>query len=104
MNLCLLSAGYDEVVIVANENNKTLLNESSTDDELSIIPTVEDTSFNFVQSNGHGLKLDESEVLIINPSIPGELDESTDDFSAINKHGYDFVQVNFDFIFDFFIV
>lgn len=102
MNLCLLSAGYDEVVIVANENNKTLLNESSTDDELSIIPTVEnsDTSFNFVQSNGHGLKLDESEVLIINPSIPGELDESTDDFSAINKHGYEFMRDSFDFIFD----
>lgn len=77
------------MVIVANENNKTLLNESSTDDELSLIPTGDnsDASFNFVQSNGHGLKLDESEVLIINPSIPGELDESTDDFSAINKHG-----------------
>ncbi|CAB3362768.1 Hypothetical predicted protein [Cloeon dipterum] len=91
----LPQVGTEEVVIVANENNKTLLNESSTDEELSILTSVEnpDTSISFVQSNGHGLKLDESEVLIINPSLAGEPEESSD-FSALQKTGHDYLDTS----------
>jgi STE20-like kinase len=60
-----------EVVIVANEMNKTQINESSTDDEYQLLDSLEyssetqDRPINIVK----GKKLDESEVLIVSPSF-----------------------------------
>lgn len=61
-----------EVVIVANETNKTQINESSTDDDqyqsldsLEYSSETQDRPINIVK----GKKLDESEVLIVSPSF-----------------------------------
>lgn len=61
-----------EVVIVANETNKTQINESSTDDDqyqsldsLECSSESQDRPINIVK----GKKLDESEVLIVSPSF-----------------------------------
>lgn len=61
-----------EVVIVANETNKTQINESSTDDDqyqsldsLEYSSGTQDRPINIVK----GKKLDESEVLIVSPSF-----------------------------------
>lgn len=61
-----------EVVIVANETNKTQINESSTDDDqyqsldsLECSSETQDRPINIVK----GKKLDESEVLIVSPSF-----------------------------------
>ncbi|XP_067015869.2 serine/threonine-protein kinase 10 [Anabrus simplex] len=72
----------DEVVIVANETNKTQINESSTDDdsyqlldslEYGIHQPLQDRPISIVsdKSNIKGQKLDESEVLIVNSSFVG---------------------------------
>jgi hypothetical protein len=61
-----------EVIIVANETNKTQINESSTDDDqyqlldsLEYSAETQDRPINIVK----GKKLDESEVLIVSPSF-----------------------------------
>jgi STE20-like kinase len=61
-----------EVIIVANETNKTQINESSTDDDpYQLLDSLEYSS----QSQDRpisiikGKKLDESEVLIVSPSF-----------------------------------
>lgn len=62
-----------EVVIVANETNKTQINESSTDDECfpsldSLEQCPPPKEFNDDYNKVEGQKLDESEVLIVNSS------------------------------------
>lgn len=52
----------DEVVIVANETNKTQINENSSDFEFLDSLEVNTGDQNYV----HGQKLDESEVVIVN--------------------------------------
>jgi STE20-like kinase len=61
-----------EVIIVANETNKTQINESSTDDDpyqlldsLEYSSQSQDRPISIVK----GKKLDESEVLIVSPSF-----------------------------------
>lgn len=61
-----------EVIIVANETNKTQINESSTDDDqyqlldsLEYVSQSQDQPVSIVK----GKKLDESEVLIVSPSF-----------------------------------
>jgi len=61
-----------EVIIVANETNKTQINESSTDDDhfqllgsLEYVSQSQDQPISIIQ----GKKLDESEVLIVSPSF-----------------------------------
>ena len=61
-----------EVIIVANETNKTQINESSTDDDqyqlldsLEYVSQSQDQPISIIT----GKKLDESEVLIVSPSF-----------------------------------
>jgi STE20-like kinase len=61
-----------EVIIVANETNKTQINESSTDDDqyqlldsLEYVSQSQDQPISIIK----GKKLDESEVLIVSPSF-----------------------------------
>ncbi|XP_060825221.1 serine/threonine-protein kinase 10 isoform X3 [Bombus pascuorum] len=94
-----------EVVIVANELNKTQVNESSTDDDgfpsldsLEYMPQEQPIILTDV-SKRVGKKLDESEVLIVSPIIDelqdtshvsvvtvGEDKEQVKDSSILNKH------------------
>jgi STE20-like kinase len=69
-----VTAGGDnsEVIIVANETNKTQINESSTDDDqynlldsLEYVSQPQDRPISIIK----GKKLDESEVLIVSPSF-----------------------------------
>ncbi|XP_076678517.1 sterile20-like kinase isoform X3 [Andrena cerasifolii] len=94
-----------EVVIVANELNKTQVNESSTDDDgfpsldsLEYTPQEQPMVLTDV-SKRVGKKLDESEVLIVSPIVDelqdtshvsvvtvGEDKEQVKDSSVLNKH------------------
>ncbi|XP_076241263.1 sterile20-like kinase isoform X3 [Calliopsis andreniformis] len=94
-----------EVIIVANELNKTQVNESSTDDDgfpsldsLEYIPQEQPIVLTDV-SKRVGKKLDESEVLIVSPIVDelqdtshvsvvtvGEDKEQVKDSSVLNKH------------------
>ncbi|XP_017796707.1 PREDICTED: serine/threonine-protein kinase 10 [Habropoda laboriosa] len=94
-----------EVVIVANELNKTQVNENSTDDDgfpsldsLEYTPQEQPIIFTDV-SKRVGKKLDESEVLIVSPIVDelqdtshvsvvtvGDDKEQVKDSSVLNKH------------------
>jgi STE20-like kinase len=60
-----------EVIIVANETNKTQINESTDDDPYQLLDSLEyssqpqDRPISIIK----GKKLDESEVLIVSPSF-----------------------------------
>ncbi|PNF33494.1 hypothetical protein B7P43_G00558 [Cryptotermes secundus] len=95
-----------EVVIVANETNKTQINESSTDDDqyqsldsLEYSSETQDRPINIVK----GKKLDESEVLIVSPSFVDmddgdglgltHLDPALEDSTADYDEAVDFEQL-----------
>ncbi|GLH16609.1 serine/threonine-protein kinase 10 [Gryllus bimaculatus] len=78
-----------EVVIVANEMNKTQINESSTDDDsYPLMDSLEYHNTGIDHSVGRlcdktalkAQKLDESEVLIVSPSIVDERDRAAPDY------------------------